>query len=96
MAKTLDPTSNDLRERTRRAMIDLLNRQLADVMDLGRQAQQAQWNVKGPHFIGLNKSTDGIAERAVELGGVAMGTIQVSRGAEKLLWLVEVHLQADD
>jgi starvation-inducible DNA-binding protein len=44
--------------------------------------------VKGPHFIGLHELfdkvaeeledyTDNIAERAVELGGVALGTIQV-------------------
>jgi starvation-inducible DNA-binding protein len=69
-------------------MIDLLNRQLADALDLGLQAKQAHWNVKGPHFIGLHELfdkvaeeleefTDDIAERAVELGGVALGTIQI-------------------
>ena len=81
-------TRNDLREPTRRAMIKLLNQQLADVLDLGLQAKQAHWNVKGPHFIGLHELfdkvaeeleefTDDIAERAVELGGVALGTLQV-------------------
>ncbi len=142
-------------------MIALLNRQLADVLDLGLQAKQAHWNVKGPHFIGLHELfdkiaeeleefTDDIAERAVEMGGVALGTVQVvskksrlktypldlasgrehvaalssalakfgattrdaidlaakagdadtadlftevSRGADKLLWLVEAHAQ---
>ncbi len=84
----LHKTKNDLREKTRRAMIELLNQQLADVLDLGLQAKQAHWNVKGPHFIGLHELfdkvaeeleefTDEIAERAVELGGVALGTIQV-------------------
>jgi starvation-inducible DNA-binding protein len=69
-------------------MIGLLNQQLADVLDLGLQAKQAHWNVKGPHFIGLHELfdkvaeeleefTDDIAERAVELGGVALGTLQV-------------------
>ena len=69
-------------------MIELLNQQLADVIDLGLQAKQAHWNVKGPHFIGLHELfdkvaeeveefTDDIAERAVELGGVALGTIQI-------------------
>src|SRR6266446_2587261 len=88
MKTKLNPTQNTLREATRRAMIDLLNQQLADVLDLGLQAKQAHWNVKGPHFIGLHELfdkvaeeleefTDGIAERAVELGGVAQGTIQV-------------------
>src|SRR5437867_2811918 len=88
MKPKLHPTQNDLREKVRRAMIDLLNQQLADVLDLGLQAKQAHWNVKGPHFIGLHELfdkvaeeleefTDDIAERAVELGGVALGTIQI-------------------
>ncbi len=78
----------DLNARTRQAMVDLLNQQLADVLDLGLQTKQAHWNVKGPHFIGLHELfdkvaeeleefTDDIAERAVELGGVALGTVQV-------------------
>ena len=69
-------------------MIDLLNQQLADALDLGLQAKQAHWNVKRPHFIGLHElfdkvaedlqeSIDNIAERAVQLGGIALGTIQV-------------------
>src|SRR5213592_4670897 len=80
MKMQLHETKNDLREKTRRAMIDLLNQELADVLDLGLQAKQAHWNVKGPHFIGLHELfdkvaeeleefTDSIAERAVELGG---------------------------
>src|SRR5437667_1091153 len=88
MNPKLHPTQNDMREKVRRAMIDLLNQQLADVLDLGLQAKQAHWNVKGPHFIGLHELfdkvaeeleefIDGIAERAVELGGVALGTVQV-------------------
>src|SRR2546426_11255036 len=88
MKTKLHPTKNDLREKTRRAMVELLNQQLADVLDLGLQAKQAHWNVKGPNFIGLHELfdkvaeqveefTDDIAERAVELGGVALGTIEV-------------------
>jgi starvation-inducible DNA-binding protein len=164
MKMKLHETKNDLRAKTRRAMIDLLNQELADVLDLGLQAKQAHWNVKGPHFIGLHELfdkvaeeleelTDDMAERAVELGGVALGTIQiiskksrlssypldlafgqkhvaalssalancgastrraidtaskagdadtadlfteVSRGIDKLLWLVEAHAQATD
>ena len=49
MKTKLIPTQNDLREKTRRAMIELLNQQLADVLDLSFQAKQAHWNVKGPH-----------------------------------------------
>ena len=88
MKTKLHPTQNDLREKTRRAVIELLNQNLASILDLGLQAKQAHWNVKGPHFIGLHELfdkvaeeveefTDDIAERAVELGGMALGTIQV-------------------
>ena len=164
MKTKLHETRNDLPAKTRHAMIELLNQQLTEVIDLGLQAKQAHWNVKGPHFIGLHELfdkvaeeleefTDGIAERAVELGGIALGTIQVvskcsrlnvypldfvsgrdhisalsgalakfgagarggidtagragdadtadlfteiSRGVDKLLWMVEAHLQAQD
>ena len=89
MMKTkLHPTRIDLPETVRRKVIDLLNQHLADVLDLRLQAKQAHWNVKGPHFIALHglfdklaeeleQFADDIAERAVALGGVAMGTSQV-------------------
>src|SRR6185436_1103445 len=84
----LHQTKIDIRENTRRTMIELLNQQLANALDLGLQAKQAHWNVKGPNFIGLHELfdkvaekleefTDSIAERAVEMGGTALGTIQV-------------------
>src|SRR2546422_6012386 len=80
-------TKNDLPENVRGKMIELLNQQLADVLDLGLQAKQAHWNVKGPNFIALHELfdkvadeveefTDEIAERAVQLGGVAFRTVQ--------------------
>lgn len=164
MSTHLYKTQDDLPENTRREVIVLLNQQVADVLDLGLQAKQAHWNVKGPHFIGLHELfdkvaeelegfTDEMAERAVELGGVALGTIQivvkssrltaypldassgkshvaalsaalanfgkttragidaagklgdadtadlfteVSRGVDKLLWMVEAHAQSQD
>src|SRR5712691_1116771 len=88
MKPTRHKTQNNLREAIRRKSIDLLNQHLADVLDLGLQAKQAHWNVKGPNFIALHELfdkvaeeleefTDDIAERAVELGGVALGTIQM-------------------
>ena len=80
-------TKNDLPEVSRRKTIELLNQHLADVLDLGMQTKQAHWNVKGPNFIALHELfdkvadeveefTDDIAERAVQLGGVALGTVQ--------------------
>jgi len=88
MKVKLHPTRNDLPEPVRRKVVDLLNQNLADVLDLGLQTKQAHWNVKGPNFIALHELfdklaeeleefSDDIAERAVALGGVALGTSQV-------------------
>jgi len=164
MKSKLHQTRNDMDEQIRCTMISLLNQHLADVIDLGLQTKQAHWNVTGPHFIGLHELfdkaaeqveefTDEIAERAVEVGGIALGTIQavsknsrltaypldlasgighvtalsdalakfcattraaidtagkagdadtadlfteVSRGVDKLLWMIEAHMQSKD
>ena len=80
-------TKNDLPEKVRTQVIGLLNARLADSVDLMHQAKQAHWNVKGPTFIALHKLFDEIvddaeeymdlvAERVVQLGGTAEGTIQ--------------------
>ena len=82
-------TKNSLPEKTRGRVVKILNARLADSIDLMHQAKQAHWNVKGPSFIALHKLFDEIvdaaeeymdliAERAVQLGGVAEGTIQVA------------------
>jgi starvation-inducible DNA-binding protein len=81
-------TKNDLPEATRAKMIELLNARLADCKDLQTQVKQAHWNVKGPNFIALHELfdkindeveeyVDEIAERAVQLGGVAEGTARM-------------------
>jgi starvation-inducible DNA-binding protein len=81
----LFPTKNDLPEATRSRVADLLNQRLADCIDLQTQCKQAHWNVKGQSFIGLHKLFDDVnedvegyidllAERVVQLGGVAQGT----------------------
>jgi starvation-inducible DNA-binding protein len=78
-------TKNDLPEETRVKAVELLNARLADCIDLQTQCKQAHWNVKGPTFIALHELfdqvneavedyVDDIAERAVQLGGVAEGT----------------------
>ena len=83
------PTKNDLPELTRAQMIVTRNLRLADAIALQTQAKQAHWNVKGPHFIGLRKLFDEIseatleyidliAERVVQLGGVAEGTARMA------------------
>ena len=67
MKPSLHKTQNNLPERIRRKSIDLLNQHLADVLDLGLQAKQAHWNVKGPHFIGLHELFDKVAEELDKL-----------------------------
>jgi starvation-inducible DNA-binding protein len=84
----LYPTKNDLPEASRVQVITLLNQRLADCIDLQAQCKQAHWNVKGPTFIALHKLFDDIyadvtgyvdliAERIVQLGGIAEGTVGV-------------------
>ena len=80
-------TKNPLPAETRARSVELLNRRLADAVDLQSQTKQAHWNVKGPNFIGLHKLFDEIyedvgeyvdliAERVVQLGGIAEGTVR--------------------
>lgn len=80
-------TKNDLSGKTRKEMATILNARLADAIDLQLQAKQAHWNVRGPNFIALHKlfdevfeateeMVDLIAERIVQLGGTAEGSIQ--------------------
>jgi len=79
-------TRNDLSESVRAPVVNLLNSRLADAIDLGTQAKQAHWNVKGPNFIALHElfdqiaehieeHVDTLAERITALGGTANGTI---------------------
>jgi len=88
-------TKNDLPEDKRIEVIGLLNQRLAEAIDLQTQCKQAHWNVKGPSFIGLHKLFDDvnedvesyvdlIAERVVQLGGVAEGTIGAVQARSKL------------
>jgi starvation-inducible DNA-binding protein len=92
----LYPTKNHLPEETRISVIELLNQRLADSINLQTQCKQAHWNVKGPSFIGLHKLFDEInedaeeyidliAERIVQLGGIAEGTVQVVAQRSTLL-----------
>jgi len=81
-SRNMYSTKNDLPETTRAKVIELCNGRLADAIDLHTQCKQAHWNVKGPNFIALHELFDKVnedvedyvdlvAERAVQLGGVA-------------------------
>ncbi len=69
------------------AVIKLLNHSLANAITLKLEAKQAHWNIKGPNFIALHALFDRVAgevdghadllaERIVQLGGIAAGTLQ--------------------
>jgi len=66
----------------------LLYQRRADAIDLQSQCKQAHWNVKGDSFIALHELfhkfnedvedyVDLIAERSVQLGGTADGTVRM-------------------
>src|SRR5258706_15313542 len=88
-------TENDIPKSERTELIALINQRLADVVDLQTQLKQAHWNVKGPHFIGLHELfdkiaedvesyVDMIAERVVQMGGIAKGTARVTAARSRL------------
>jgi starvation-inducible DNA-binding protein len=86
MAKAFT-TSIDIPEAKRTSVVEILNARLADATDLKAQTKHAHWNVKGPQFSHLHGLFDQIAphfddyadllaERAVQLGGIAHGTLR--------------------
>src|SRR5258708_4315496 len=91
----MNATRNNLPAALRQTMINLLNARLADAVDLKSQVKQAHWNVKGHQFIQLHELFDAIAgrlegivdevaERAVELGGTALGTARIAATISRL------------
>src|SRR5271157_4907081 len=88
-------TENDISPERRSELIGLMSQRLADAVDLQMQMKQAHWNVKGPNFIGLHELFDDIdeavesyvdliAERIVQLGGVAEGTARTVAARSRL------------
>lgn len=88
-------TKNSFPEKSRTQMVGALQQQLADVTDLMLQAKQAHWNVKGPSFIALHELFDKIsedaeeyvdliAERIVQYGGIAEGTVRAAAKRSRL------------
>ncbi|MBB3175095.1 starvation-inducible DNA-binding protein [Endobacter medicaginis] len=80
-------TRNNLDDNARGTSIDILNKRLADGLDLALAVKQAHWNLKGPQFIGIHLMLDGfrtelddlndkMAERITAIGGTAFGTTQ--------------------
>lgn len=88
-------TKNDIPLNNRKEVIDVLQALLADAIDLKSQAKQAHWNVKGETFISLHElfdkvsgevdeAVDLIAERIVQLGGEAVGTVRAVADISRL------------
>ena len=94
-APNLYQTENDISEKRRLELNALMNQRLASAVDLQMQLKQAHWNVKGPSFIALHELfdkvaeavedyVDMIAERVVQLGGTAEGTVRVAAARTRL------------
>jgi starvation-inducible DNA-binding protein len=100
-----------IKSNTKTEMIALINARLAEAIDLALITKQAHWNLKGPTFIAVHeflddvrkdvdKQVDIIAERAAQLDGIALGTIQAVAKATTLpayptdIRKVEDHLRA--
>lgn len=103
LRRTFD-TAIDIAPEVRTEMIELLNQQLADTSDIYSQTKQAHWNLKGIHFYPLHLlfdelaerrqgEADEIAERAVQLGGYATGTVRMA-AANSALPEMETNIDA--
>jgi len=88
-------SASDISAKRKVELNALMNRRLASAIDLQAQMKQAHWNVKGPSFIALHGLFDQvatavagyvdlIAERIVQLGGIAAGTVRVAAEHSRL------------
>lgn len=88
-------TAISISAENRSAAVAILNQHLANVSDLYSQTKQAHWNVRGEEFYQLHKlfdelagmiepHIDSLAERAVTLGGFALGTVRCAANASEI------------
>ena len=87
-AATVHPASlNELSADARTRVVDMLNRLLAEILDVALCARHAHWNARGPSFLlvhdlldqvgsQLDSQADLTAKRIRVLGGTAHGTAQ--------------------
>jgi starvation-inducible DNA-binding protein len=103
----LHPTRTKLESNARSVAIEVLNKRLADGIDLSLITKQAHWNLKGPQFIGVHLMLDGfrteqddlndkMAERITALGGTALGTTQViTKDSQLAAYPTDIYKVAD-
>jgi len=102
------PLAHRLKETTQAAtLIALLNQLLANTLDFKLSAKQAHWNTKGANFIALHELFDKVsaqvdeyadmlAERAVQLGGLAQGSLAtVAEQSVLPVYPVDLHEGSD-
>ena len=101
------PTRNNLPSNTKTTICSLLNARVADAIDLALMTKQSHWNLRGPTFIAVHEMLDGfradidghvdtLAERIVQLGGIALGSSQIVANNSELSPYPDDLVRVDD
>ncbi len=82
------PTALEFDKAIQEESIRILNGHLTDFLNLALMTKQAHWNMRGPNFISVHEMldpfneklleyADTFAERIVQMGGTAYGTVEM-------------------